>query len=523
MVEVTYNGSRAFLKNPDERLETFLAKHELRFSLKSIEMQNRKFGNRYNPIVNLYDTKSKSFPTGLLPRVVKTLRERDDLGQIDSIKGNVPKVHVEDIDIESIQLSEGKYLWDHQIGAIRTIMSSKRGTVQMPTGSGKTITMAMVAKLLPKEQILIISPSNEVTKNNKNTVEQITNEKVGLLNKDSKDVKRVTCATVQSAANLLEKGNSKLSDTSVLLVDECHTFGYNKSSRKISKGLCNTTYRVGFSGTAWREEGDQLAMEGYIGPKIYEITTKELQDRGILVNFDYVSLSISDDPNIEYPNYDREKGKYSTSDGKPERKDVYQQMVVENEERNEAIVRLAHEQHKQGYPYGPTLVMVESIEHSDIILDGLKSHLVEGKDVELVKGETPSSKRKEVIDRLFTQDLGICVATKVFNVGVDFPPAGLLIIGGGGGGSRKLIQKIGRVIRSSEGKSKALVIDFKDNERYYLFNNYRKRIESLKEQYPEVRVSEENDIQSLVKRFESKGQGPKKGNYGIPSNESLGI
>jgi superfamily II DNA or RNA helicase len=58
------------------------------------------------------------------------------------------------------------------------------------------------------------------------------------------------------------------------------------------------------------------------------------------------------------------------------------------------------------------------------------------------------------------------VASKIFDQGVDIPELDALILAGSGKSSGRALQRIGRVIRLSKGKEKAVVVDFFDNCKY---------------------------------------------------------
>lgn len=510
MVEIIYDGSHAYVQNPDEAFESFLEK-QLKFRLASIELQQKKsFAKSRDPNVWLYDRRTHSFPTGLVPRVLKYTKQRQDLPQLDiKASSEVSKAKASKLDLDQLKLFGEYNLWEHQKEAIEVARKSKRGVIQMPTGSGKTAVIAVLAKMFPDQQIIVVAPGTDVVKENKNDIEAVIDEEVGLLGDGKKKVKRVTCATDRSLVNIIEDDPDQVTDTSVLMFDECHLVGHNKTYWTISRALYKTRYRLGFSGTAWREQGDQLAMEGIIGPRVYDVSAEYLQRQGVLVEFDYIALPIEDDESIEYPKYDPTKRRYRTKDGKPERKDVYQTMVVEHEERNEKIVELVKRYYEEGCPYGPCLVLVELLEHADILYSKLSEHLTEQDEVELVKGQpTPKTKKKEVIKRLKSNDLPVCVASKVFSVGVDFPSAGFLVIAGGGNAASITIQKIGRIIRKAKDKDRALVVDFEDKERYYLRRNYNNRVDALKDQYPSTKVRKEDNVESVVqKKFQPRSTG----------------
>ena len=501
-IDFDYNGSFARVLNPTPKLDEIINRL-LTFKLSSIEFENRNNkSSQKDPNVSLYDRKTHKFPTGLLPRI-NTVLQTDK--SIPYSFGNVFKV-VDDpfhgyLDLDEFQPFEGYHLWEHQKEAIETALSARRCMIQLPTGSGKTVTMATFLKMFPAARVVVVSPSESITRNNKDTIEAVTGEEVGCVYGGKKVYRRITSATQQSIYNKILEDPDAFKDVSILIFDECHTVGYTKTFWTINQAFTNTDYRIGFSGTAWREYGDSKAMEGYIGPLIYDVKAEELQKKGILVNFDYLTLPIKDDPYHQYPKYDKRNCRYKTPSGKPERLDVYKRMIINNDERNNAIIKLAKEYYKSGLPYGPGLIIAESLDHSQYLYNQLCSFLEEEKEVEYIKGGGLKNHKISVIQRLRNAELAFVVSTRVFSVGVDFPAVGFLIVAGGGNASSNLVQKLGRIVRKFKNKTKAIVIDFEDLENYYLNRNFRNRTKALSNQYPSTPLKKLNSVDEIINNY----------------------
>jgi superfamily II DNA or RNA helicase len=405
------------------------------------------------------------------------------------------------LDLDEFQPFEGYHLWEHQKEAIETALSARRCMIQLPTGSGKTVTMATFLKMFPAARVVVVSPSESITRNNKDTIEAVTGEEVGCVYGGKKVYRRITSATQQSIYNKILEDPDAFNDISILIFDECHTVGYTKTFWTINRAFMNTAYRIGLSGTAWREYGDNLAMEGYIGPLIYDVKAETLQKKGILVNFDYLAIPIKDDPYHQYPKFDKKNFRYKTNSGKPERLDVYKRMIINNDERNNAIVKLAKEYYNRGLPYGPGLIIAESLDHSQYLYNQLCSFMEEGTEVEYVKGGGRKNHKIDVINRLRSAELSFVVCTKVFNVGVDFPAVGFLINAGGGNATSNLIQKLGRIVRKFKNKTKALVVDFEDLEGFYLNRNFKNRTRALTNQYPSTPVKKVDSADDIINHY----------------------
>ena len=63
-------------------------------------------------------------------------------------------------------------------------------------------------------------------------------------------------------------------------------------------------------------------------------------------------------------------------------------------------------------------------------------------------------------------NIQVLIASKIFDQGIDIPELDALILAGSGKSSGRALQRIGRVIRKSPGKKKAIVVEFFDNCKY---------------------------------------------------------
>ena len=62
--------------------------------------------------------------------------------------------------------------------------------------------------------------------------------------------------------------------------------------------------------------------------------------------------------------------------------------------------------------------------------------------------------------------IDLILASNIFDIGVNIREADGLIITGGGKSRLRSLQRVGRVIRSYPGKTRAAVVDFVDNAKY---------------------------------------------------------
>ena len=152
--------------------------------------------------------------------------------------------------------------------------------------------------------------------------------------------------------------------------------------------------------------------------------------------------------------------------------DVYRNYIVENEKRNELICSAAKKLVRSGKK---VLILVVRVSHGNILLDKLNDEF----SVDFLDGKKSGSDRMDAIDAMKNGDLDILIASKIFDQGVDIPELDALILAGSGKSSGRALQRIGRVIRTNPGKSRAIVVEFFDNCKY-LREHSLKRIEIYK-------------------------------------------
>lgn len=497
-----YDAAFCRLVNAPPEVDAAL-KESLFFNDSKIEMQNQRSRFQFeNPRVDLYNTQSHSFLTGLLPRVSMILRNKH-LDYELSFNKLVSDAPIQDLNLEDIVPFPDKPSikpWAHQVEMVDKLRRVKRGIVQSPTGSGKTTAIAMFCKLFPFSDIIVSAPDIAVMKNNAETIERIVGEPVGRVGGGKRDYKRITSAVTKTLAIDIREDPTKFTSVQVHIVDECHTCGHNDTSYRICEGLNHVDYRVGFSATPWREGGDTKAMEGCIGPVVFQQSEEELQKQGILEYFKYLIIQVPDDPTVRYPKWNSKMQAYDTPNAKPERLEVYRTMIVANKQRNKMIIDIIKEYHRAGHPFGPCLVVTDLIDHANILYNALSAVLTPEEELAFVSGQTSKKKRLEVIERVRERTLPFTISNRVFNVGVDFPAAGFLINAAGGNAKSTLIQKLGRIIRSSDGKKGALFVDFEDMERFYLHQNYVNRLKTIRERYPSNEIRKAS-LKEVINEF----------------------
>ena len=245
-----------------------------------------------------------------------------------------------------------------------------------------------------------------------------------------------------------------------VLVSNCHHIPA-QTITTIANKCKNAYYRIGVSATPWRDAGDDLLIEAVLNKKKDAvITASMLIEKGYLVK-----------PEIYFvPIKQVFKGKNY--------QDIYNKAIVENLDRNKIITKIAYNMYIRDKHI---LMLYKNIKHGEKLLDMVSKRIgekvkpftiknpktnkdvtVRVRNVELLSGNDDTVKRLAVFEAV---KIGFCrclIASTIADEGLDLPILDTLILAGGGKSSTRAFQRIGRVIRLHEGKTKGIVFDFTD-------------------------------------------------------------
>lgn len=349
---------------------------------------------------------------------------------------------------------------DYQIKAIIAAFKQQKAVVISPTASGKSMILFLIAmlnlKMNPNAKILLIVPSiNLVDQMKGDFLEYGENTELPDIHTIYSGQERhnecpITISTWQSLQMIQSKEFFK--DFDLVLVDEVHgasnSTGQKSMSmvvQKLIQACSNAKMKIGVSGTIQDEKINRLQLEGLFG-KINQFTnTKELMDKGTLskLKINFLVLNYNDElkkqcHNLPYPDE--------------------MKLITEIEERRKFVVNLAKKIKGKN-----VLILFRNIEFGKLIYnDLLKLEL--DRNVHYVSGETKGKDREETRQTTIEDTDGIiCASIGVFATGVNIPNLEYLIFAQSQKSKIKVLQSIGRVIRKSKTKDKAVVIDLVDN------------------------------------------------------------
>lgn len=332
-------------------------------------------------------------------------------------------------------------LRDYQVEVINKFLENPQSLQQVATGAGKTLVTAALSNLVePMGRSVVIVPNKDLVTQTEKDYRNLGLD-VGVYFGDRKETgKTHTICTWQSLEVLRKNTKAGKGDYTIqefaqdvvcVIVDEVH-----KAKADVLRDLLSTVFagvpiRWGLTGTVPREEHEYMSCVCALGPVVNSLTSKELQDIGVLADINITVMQMQDPP-MQFRSY-AEELKWLTTN--PDRIDVFSEMVSAISET------------------GNTLVLVDRLETGRMLIERFP-------DWSFISGEMKSTDRGDQYDEINTSNNKVVVATYgVAAVGINIPRIFNLVLFESGKSFVRVIQSIGRSIRKAKDKDFADVYD----------------------------------------------------------------
>lgn len=389
------------------------------------------FGPRRVPLMS----KRGEFPTGLLPLVY------DYVLQI-GVDLDIDDTRQRPLSAKPLTLSGAPVLYEAQKTAVKALIDAGRGTISMPTGTGKSLVIAQIIATLGHKALVVV-PTLEIK-------EQLKASIFSLLGKNAPVV----------VENIGSARLKTLTDFDVLIIDEAHHVAA-KTYRALNKGAWkNIYYRVFMTATPFRSnKNENILFQTIAGEVIYELTYIEAIEKGYIVPVEAYYLQMPK----------------STSDAHTWQ-EFYKQCVVHNDVRNDMIGSLLNSLHLTGVS---TLCLVKEVEHGQILSDMSGAAFTHGQDEE----------SRQYIQWFNARKVKTLIGTTgILGEGIDTRPCEYVVIVGLGKAKSQFMQQVGRAVRKYPGKESAKIIIIKDTSHKFGLRHFKAQCTILKEAYNVVPI-----------------------------------
>jgi superfamily II DNA or RNA helicase len=456
---IIHNNKKAQFITEDPKLLSTVRK-AFSYRIEGYEFSYASQNSGWDGVTYLITPKG-SFGSGLVSQFKEYLNDNKiPFTLTDNRKAIIP---AQPLDISEKLKSLNLVPRDHQEKILQATIQNSKGIIRSCTGSGKTLTAAMIAAHFNKPTNIYVIGLDLLGQFH-DLFTSIFNEKIGYVGNGICDIQRINIVSVWTVGSALrmdkkqifmdadvaikEKSQSQencdkiiklLETTPIHLFDESHIVA-SDTIRAIYK-IIDPERIYGLSGTPYRDDNTDLLINSILGEQIINISASELIGKDLLAQPIIQFITV---PNQQFPD--------DTYQG------VYKKYIVENEVRNNLIIKSVKQLLKQKYV---PLVLFKQIKHGEILLELLEA---EGIKVALLDGNDSLEKRNKVKTQLYNKAVDVILASTIFDIGINWPILSGLVLAGGGCSSVKATQRVGRILR--QGKKYAAVIDFFDQSKF---------------------------------------------------------
>ena len=346
------------------------------------------------------------------------------------------------------------------------------GLLRAPTGSGKTITMLMVAAALGQRTLVIVHTKDLLHQWDAAAKTVFGDDfRVGIIGDGEHSEANLTIATVQSLSRMGDLPTDWVMQWGMVVLDEAHRCPALSFADVMQQ--MPAKYLFGATATPKRRDGMEPLMHAIIGPIVASIKESDLVDAGKLMK-PTARMVATDFWCPEALRMDKAPSQYLRNMWYGEivnklAADVDRAMLIA---KNIAL-----------YPERSQLILSDRIEHLYLIqrmLDDIDPSVPSF----VLTGRHSSREREEVLEGVRTGYFKRLFATQLADEGLDIPRLDTLHLTfprGTKGAGQKITQQIGRIMRTFKGKGTPLVIDYVDERVTVLRGQATARVQHYKD------------------------------------------
>lgn len=468
MVDITYISNLEAVAVAGSEAEADVMERHFRKKVPGSEWIVRKRGGFGCFHFRFWNRSTGSIGRGLVPEMKRLLKENGMQYRVDKngFESKGESLTAEQIAAWSETLMNGKYkMRPDQAEAAAMCLRHKQLVCQLPTGFGKSMVIYAVARrmidVLGRNVILIV-PSKQLASQMSSDFKDYgwegMDDFVEIMHGEAAKPSFKKSMLISTWQSLQKYPASLLGRYKCLMVDEVHhgkgSAGNFSKLHKIIKNCSMADYRLGFTGTMPPDEHDSFMVQSNLGPAHAPVSYTDMKEMGILSDCSVMMVR------LDYS--DEARKKWSRRGYIDEIR-----FLEENPARCEAILNLV-----RNLPEGQnTLVMFSHTRHLDFMLECFKNSGFG--NVKVIKGETKVAARESVRAAAEAEE-GVTVFATYGCVqeGVNIKKLHNIVLASSSKSEIRVLQTIGRGLRTHASKEKAAVWDIVDDLSLGKFKNY---------------------------------------------------
>lgn len=334
-------------------------------------------------------------------------------------------------------------LRDYQIGVIQEILRlwkvHRRVLLQLPTGAGKTVVFAAVARLFIQKggRVLILLHREELAIQSRDKSEAVCGVPVGMI-KAGYEANPNAPIQVASIQTLIQRPID-LDQFALVIIDECH-HAASQTYQMVLEASPHA-YHLGTTATVQRLDGKGL--DGLFDCLIQGISVAELIEQGYLSPYRLFAPAAAIDTS-----------KVKTTAGDFNARQLQQAAL------NADIMGQVVPTWRQFAPGKQTIVFTAGCEHSQAIAQLYRD---DGVVAVHLDGETPARERRAALEAFARREITVLTNCGLFGEGLDIPGIECVQILRPTKSVALYLQQIGRALRPAPGKAEAVILDHTQN------------------------------------------------------------
>ena len=340
--------------------------------------------------------------------------------------------------------------------------AGRRGSVILPTGSGKTF-VAELAIAETERAALIIAPTLDLVGQWHEGLKATFGCPVGMLGGGHHQVEDITVSTYDSAAIHMGRYGDRFG---LLVFDEVHHLGAPGYLTAAATSIA--PYRLGLTATWDAEAEREDAVIEVLGDIVYEKGITELSGE-FLADYETVRIKVSLSPD-EQSRYEDARGLFKAFVaskriplGSPRGWQTFLRHAAQSK-AGRAAFQAYQESRKIAHGTEQKLDVLSRLltdEHGRRTIvfthDNETAYKVSRLFlVPCISHQTDIKERRAILDAFEKGVLPVIVTSRVLNEGVDMPAAEVAIVLSGTGTVREHVQRLGRILRPAKDKQAIL-------------------------------------------------------------------
>jgi superfamily II DNA or RNA helicase len=337
--------------------------------------------------------------------------------------------------------------------------------LELPTGSGKTV-VGLAAMAAVDGAAVVVVPTLDLLEQWRRELEREFGGPVGQLGGGQQRVAGLTVATYDSAYLRADDVGDRFE---LAVFDEVHHLGA-EGYREIAR-LLAAPARLGLTATFERPDGGHEAVRDLVGDVVTRLDPEDLAGEH-LAPYDVrrVSVELTEDERAEY---EQKQGQFTDylarSNVDMQSGADYQKLVMRSGSDPAAREALLAKQRAREIVYNSdakldALATILDDHRGDRVIvftahNDLAYRVAERFLLPAITHHTGTTERRRVLDRFRSGEYDRVVSSNVLDEGVDVPDANVAVVLSGSGSEREFTQRLGRVLRPSADRERALLYE----------------------------------------------------------------